>query len=371
MAVKIVLVDDQPVPGLTLRRWLKKERELEVVGEAVPGSPALALIQITEPDLVLLDLLTSPEAGLNMARLIREQYPDLPIVAIGEATDGRVRAEAAQAGAWAYFPKKRAEDLTTAIRSVINGKRKRFQDLTDRVFERPPADSFVAGPSQAPRSRAPESPPPVPPVVAAPRKPPKPAAEPLVAVRKPAAEPLVAAAPKPAAASVVAARKPAAEPLVTARKPAAEPLVAAPKPAAEPLVTARKPAAEPLVAARKPAAEPLVAARKPAAAPAVAVRKPAAEPLVTVSKPAAEPLVAAPKPTARLPVKPKAVEVKRAAPARRAIDAVAWVSSSVEPSSFELAQPKRRRSSKKNEQVPQEIEVRGPTGLPRRSGRHR
>jgi DNA-binding NarL/FixJ family response regulator len=317
MAVKIVLVDDQPVPGLTLRRWLKKERELEVVGEAVPGSPALALIQITEPDLVLLDLLTSLEAGLNMARLIREQYPDLPIVAIGEATDGRVRAEAAQAGAWAYFPKKRAEDLTTAIRSVINGKGKRFQDLTDRVFERPPADSFVAGPSQAPRSRAPESPPPVPPVVAAPRKPPKPAAEPLVAVRKPAAEPLVAAAPKPAAAPAVAVRKPAVEPLVAA-------------------------------------------APKPAAAPAVAVRKPAVEPLV-----------GAPKPTARLPVKPKAVEVKRAAPARGAIDAVAWVSSSVEPSSFELAQRKRRRSSKKNEQVPQEIEVRGPTGLPRRSGRHR
>ncbi|HEV8682224.1 MAG TPA: response regulator [Actinomycetota bacterium] len=317
MAVKIVLVDDQPVPGLTLRRWLKKERELEVVGEAVPGSPALALIQITEPDLVLLDLLTSLEAGLNMARLIREQYPDLPIVAIGEATDGRVRAEAAQAGAWAYFPKKRAEDLTTAIRSVINGKGKRFQDLTDRVFERPPADSFVAGPSQAPRSRAPESPPPVPPVVAAPRKPPKPAAEPLVAVRKPAAEPLVAAAPKPAPAPAVAVRKPAVEPLVAA-------------------------------------------APKPAAAPAVAVRKPAVEPLV-----------GAPKPTARLPVKPKAVEVKRAAPARGAIDAVAWVSSSVEPSSFELAQRKRRRSSKKNEQVPQEIEVRGPTGLPRRSGRHR
>jgi DNA-binding NarL/FixJ family response regulator len=340
MAVKIVLVDDQPVPGLTLRRWLKKERELEVVGEAVPGSPALALIQITEPDLVLLDLLTSPEAGLNMARLIREQYPDLPIVAIGEATDGRVRAEAAQAGAWAYFPKKRAEDLTTAIRSVINGKGKRFQDLTDRVFERPPADSFVAGPSQAPRSRAPESPPPVPPVVAAPRKPPKPAAEPLVAVRKPAAEPLVAAAPKPAPAPAVAARKPAAEPLVAA----------APKPAAAPAVAVRKPAVEPLVAA----------APKPAAAPAVAVRKPAVEPLV-----------GAPKPTARLPVKPKAVEVKRAAPARGAIDAVAWVSSSVEPSSFELAQRKRRRSSKKNEQVPQEIEVRGPTGLPRRSGRHR
>jgi DNA-binding NarL/FixJ family response regulator len=302
MAMKIVLVDDQPVPGLTLRRWLKKERELEVVGEAVPGSPALALIQITEPDIVLLDLLTSPEAGLNMARLIREQYPDLPIVAIGEATDGKVRAEAAQAGAWAYFPKKRAEDLTPAIRSVINGKGKRFQDLTDRVFERPPADSFVAGPGQSPLPRATEPPP------RAPQPPPR--------------------APEP-----------------PPRAPEPPPRAPEPPPRAP----------EPPPRAPEPVLTPQVVAvpRKPPKAPAV--------PIDTVVKP-----------KARQSVTPKpAPEAKRAAPVRRGHEQVAWVSRSIEPvSSFELPQPKKRRS-RKNKDVQEETEVRGPTGLPRRSGGRR
>lgn len=305
MAMKIVLVDDQPVPGLTLRRWLKKERELEVVGEAVPGSPALALIQITEPDVVLLDLLTSPEAGLNMARLIREQYPDLPIVAIGEAADGGIRAEAAAAGAWAYFPKKRAEDLPTAIRSLMGGKGKRFQDLSDRIFERPPADSFAAGPGQEPSPRAPEPAPPKAPVPPAPPKAPVP--------RSPRKAPVSLAPPK-------------------ALAPPAPPPKAPPPREAPPVVMVSPQRAE-------RATIPLDGARKSKARQSVA-------------------------PT-------PAPEAKRAASVRRGHEPVAWVSRSIEPvSSFELPQPKARRSRKKNA-VQEDTDVRGPTGLPRRSGGRR
>ena len=120
MAVKIILVDDQPVPGLTLRHWLKKQQgTLQVVGEAVPGSPVLALIQISEPDVVLLDVTRSPDASLNTARLIRDHYPDLPIVAIGPASGDGLRAEAAGAGAgpWAArwrFCSRRPRSAATA-----------------------------------------------------------------------------------------------------------------------------------------------------------------------------------------------------------------------------------------------------------------
>ena len=193
MALKILLVDDQQVPGLTLRHWLKKQRELQVVGEAVPGSPALALILITEPDVVLLDVQASPDASLEMARLIRDHYPTIPIVAIGGTSGGNLRVEAAQAGAWAFFPKRRPEELTKAIRSVIDSKGKRFLDLTDRVFTRPATDSFVGRPEQTTRRRRSE---PLRSAPAAPRvEPPAPRVEPLAAPVPPRIAPRVEPSP--------------------------------------------------------------------------------------------------------------------------------------------------------------------------------
>jgi DNA-binding NarL/FixJ family response regulator len=260
MAVKIVLVDDQPVPGLALRRWLKKARELEVVGEAVPGSPVLALIQITEPDVVLLDVLTSPEAGLNVARLIRDQYPELPIVAIGEAANGSLRAEAAAAGAWAYFPKRSPEELPTVIRSVIDGKGKNFLDLTPRVSERPLPVTFIALPDDGPQ-RSPVEPQAAPSVVAAPRR----------------------------------------------------------------------------------AAKPM-----------------------TMPSGGAEPLKAPSSPTPQ-----RTTPAKREAPARNPRDAVAWVAPSLQPAFEEAAPKKARERRKKKHKDQQEVDLRGPTGLPRRFGGHR
>jgi DNA-binding NarL/FixJ family response regulator len=277
MAVKIVLVDDQPVPGLTLRHWLKKQRELDVVGEAVPGSPALALIQITEPDVVVLDVQTSPEAGLNMARMIRDHYPNVPIVAIGGAANGDLHAEAAEAGAWAYFSKTRPEELPTVIQTLLDGKGRRFLDLakrvSDRVSQRPATDSFVALPGQTQARTSPEPPPP-PPVVIAPRKPAKPA--------KPAPP------PSPSLSDGVVFQKPRSA---------------------------------------TPAKRTAAVKRE---APTVA---------------------------------------KREATAGKARDAVAWVSPSLEPAP--TPQPKPRRVRRKKAEILQEIDVRGPTGLPRRYGGHR
>jgi DNA-binding NarL/FixJ family response regulator len=329
LALKIVLVDDQPVPGLTLRRWLRKQRNLEVVGEAVPGPPVLALIQLVEPDAVLLDLLTSPEAGLDVAKMIREQYPNVPIVAIGEATAGSLRVEAAEAGAWAFFPKSRPEDLAKAIPSVIEGKGRRFFDLTERTFQRPPSDSFVAHHDEKPRRGAPEPPPVT--VEAAPTPPPK--AAPL------APEPAPAAAPAPAPA---AAPKPI---------PVAASISAAP---------AAAPKARTAVAQVSPAAVKKAPTTAPPRTPAKAVPpSPAPE----------KPRRARPSPAAKAPE--STFELRPDPPARTSRDALAWTHSALEPVFDSPLQKKPRRRRAKKDDAPAEIDVRGPTGLPRRFGGHR
>jgi DNA-binding NarL/FixJ family response regulator len=347
LALKIVLVDDQPVPGLTLRRWLRKQRDLEVVGEAVPGSPVLALIPLVEPDVVLLDVNTSPEAGLNVARMIRERYPKLPIVAIGDASAGSLRVEAAEAGAWAYFPRTRPEDLARAIPSVIAGRGKGFIDLAGRGQDRPQPESFVALPDEEPRRKAP-----VPTVAPAAELPaPAPTAPPLAAPR------VLPAAPK---GSPIPGTK-------------------LPSPTAPNAPPATAPRVAPVAIPSAPVAPP-VAPVAAAASPAKTVEPPGAPERARRGRQSTR--NGAPGSTFELrPVPPP--RTVRGDPPPRTVpgdpppkshrDVVAWSHSSLEPVFGQEPQrkPRRRRDKKERDEGPQVIDVRGPTGLPRRFGGHR
>jgi DNA-binding NarL/FixJ family response regulator len=341
LALKIVLVDDQPVPGLTLRRWLKKQRDLEVVGEAVPGSPVLALIPLVEPDVVLLDVLTSPEAGLNVARMIREHFPTVPIVAIGEATAGNLRVEAAEAGAWAFFPKTSPEELAKAIPSVIQRGGRRFSDLSNRTTHRPAPDSFVALPEEKPRRKTPV------PLETAP------------------------AAPAAVASAAPQAGTPATPPVPTAAPqpvPTAAPQ-GAPKWAPQVAPRSRTPKASPAPAAAGSTAAPAKASPAPAPkkSPASAARQPAKR-VLPPALPETTPPARKSQASRITQSNFELVPTPRTAGPR---DALARTHSALEPVFEQVpVQRPRRRRGKKGE-TSEEIDVRGPTGLPRRFGGHR
>ncbi|MBL0919896.1 MAG: response regulator transcription factor [Hydrogenophaga sp.] len=55
--------------------------------------------------LLLLDLNLGDTRGLAGLRLLRQRYPDLPIVVVSGTQDALVRDEALAHGAWAYFSK--------------------------------------------------------------------------------------------------------------------------------------------------------------------------------------------------------------------------------------------------------------------------
>ncbi len=56
MKVRTLIVDDEPLGRDRLRQLLRDEGEIELVGECADGREAVAMIQKTTPDLVLLDI---------------------------------------------------------------------------------------------------------------------------------------------------------------------------------------------------------------------------------------------------------------------------------------------------------------------------
>lgn len=130
MAVKVMVVENHPMIRHHLRDRLRVARDLEIIGEAT-GTPALELIALIDPDVVILDMHTFPEAALGMTREIRFRFPTVRVVGFGERDDTEVRYGAAMAGAGAYVPAIwSADELADAVRLVARASREGILDLT-------------------------------------------------------------------------------------------------------------------------------------------------------------------------------------------------------------------------------------------------
>jgi len=103
MALKTLIVDDEPIARKVLREELESIPNVEVVGEADNGAAALEQIQRHRPDLVLLDLQMPLMGGLDVVRNLKHGT-HIPVIVIVTAYDSYA-IEAFEAGAVDYLLK--------------------------------------------------------------------------------------------------------------------------------------------------------------------------------------------------------------------------------------------------------------------------
>lgn len=120
--VRIVLVEDHHLMRQGLAALLTGREDVLVVGEAANGLDALALVDKTKPQLVLMDLSMPTMNGLEATRQIKQRYPRIHVLVLSMYNDPVFVARALQAGASGYVLKESMlEELTLAIRSVAEG----------------------------------------------------------------------------------------------------------------------------------------------------------------------------------------------------------------------------------------------------------
>lgn len=117
MGIKILIVDDQTAARQSLRELLESDPVFEVVGEAVSGEAALALITLLRPEIVLMDFLLPGWSGIEATGRILAAFPDVRVVGVSLFSNPRVRLEMERAGAVGFVAKDEAyEKLPAAIR---------------------------------------------------------------------------------------------------------------------------------------------------------------------------------------------------------------------------------------------------------------
>jgi DNA-binding NarL/FixJ family response regulator len=115
-------VDDHAMFREGLRQLIEREPDMSVCGDAADAAAAMAGIQSTGPDLVIVDISLGGTSGIDLIKMIKNQYEDLPVLVVSMHEESLYSERALRAGAMGYVMKHEpSKTVKTAIRKVLDG----------------------------------------------------------------------------------------------------------------------------------------------------------------------------------------------------------------------------------------------------------
>lgn len=122
MTIGVFIVDDQELLRVGVAALLEVESEIELVGEAALAADALARIQATRPDVVLLDTRLPDGDGVALCRAIRAAPNPAACLMLTVSEDDPMLLDALDAGAAGYVLKSvHGAELIDAVRKIAAG----------------------------------------------------------------------------------------------------------------------------------------------------------------------------------------------------------------------------------------------------------
>ncbi|MDD5466894.1 MAG: response regulator transcription factor [Anaerolineales bacterium] len=133
--IRLVVVDDHALFRSGLISLLSETNDFEVVGQASEGSQALAVVEQTHPDVVLLDVNMPGMGGVEtVINLRKKNGPKIIMLTISKNDEDLFGA--ITAGADGYLLKNASpEELIGAIRKVRQGMAVLSADVTKKVLQ--------------------------------------------------------------------------------------------------------------------------------------------------------------------------------------------------------------------------------------------
>jgi DNA-binding NarL/FixJ family response regulator len=136
MKLRVLLVDDHQLMREGLRRILENTPGIDVVGEAEDGRAALAAAAEVRPDVVVMDVGMHGLNGIEATQRLRENHPEIKVVALSAHADKRYVRNMVRAGASAYVLKESAsDDLLRAVRAAALGEHYLSPRITGCLLE--------------------------------------------------------------------------------------------------------------------------------------------------------------------------------------------------------------------------------------------
>jgi DNA-binding NarL/FixJ family response regulator len=134
---RIGVVDDHPAVRQGLISYLAACSDMEVCGEADNSADAIAFVETSRPELLIVDLSLEDGSGLELIKQIRSRFAEVRILVYSMHDEKLFAERALRAGALGYVSKTEGlEVLALALDKVKRGKVHLSEGLSEDVLER-------------------------------------------------------------------------------------------------------------------------------------------------------------------------------------------------------------------------------------------
>ena len=132
--IRVLLADDHVLVRAGIRALLDKLDDVRVVAEANDGREALSMIEIQQPDVIMMDVAMPGLNGLEATARICHQFPRVRVIILSMHANEEYVMQALRAGAAGYLLKDAAmAELETALSTVMHGETYLGPALAQRV----------------------------------------------------------------------------------------------------------------------------------------------------------------------------------------------------------------------------------------------
>ncbi|MCA0237189.1 MAG: response regulator transcription factor [Bacteroidetes bacterium] len=132
--IKLLLVDDHQIILDGISSFLEKENDFEIMGFALDGEGALDFLAHHMVDVVVMDISMPHKDGIETARVVRKEFPNIKIILLTMQGDGQYILNAMKLGVHGYVLKEKSKEiLVRAIHCVHTGSTYWSPDLIPRI----------------------------------------------------------------------------------------------------------------------------------------------------------------------------------------------------------------------------------------------
>jgi len=132
--IRTLIADDHALIREGLKKILKEESDIVVVGEASQAGDVVDALGETAVDVIILDISMPDRSGLDLLKDIKHLYPKVQVLMLSMHPEDRFAIRALKAGAAGYVTKESAsEELVKAIRHVVRGGKYVSSNLAEQL----------------------------------------------------------------------------------------------------------------------------------------------------------------------------------------------------------------------------------------------
>lgn len=132
--IKIIIVEDHPLVVDGLTKVLSSHEKFEVIAACLNANDCLNILKTSKPDIILMDIRLPDIDGITLCKMVKEQYPDIEIIALTTFQHRYYIQAMMESGAKGYVLKNStAEEIVDSILYVNEGFEFFSKEVKDQI----------------------------------------------------------------------------------------------------------------------------------------------------------------------------------------------------------------------------------------------